>query len=126
MAFPIFLLCYTSIIVHGSLYQKYKYKNLIWKFDKSLAHILGLISIFLALKQKPLITKYLIIYWLCLIYILVIYYVYDLSNEKNKNWEIYHASIHIMGSIGMLALLFNIYETKNNKKINFKEIIKKF
>jgi hypothetical protein len=125
MAFPLYILCCTSIIYHGSFGRHFRYRKVVSFIDKVLAHILVLFSAYLALKQKPKITKYLIIYWICFLYIFYIYVIIKITHNSGNLWHKWHATIHIMASIGMLALLFNIYESKYNKKIKIKEIINK-
>ncbi len=124
-AIPLYVLCCTSILYHGSINRRHRLKKVISFIDKFLAHVLVLFSMYIALKQKPRITKYLIIYWVCFIYIVYIYIIAQLTFTTGNKWHKWHATIHIMASIGMLALLFNIYESKHNKKINFKELLTK-
>jgi hypothetical protein len=98
------MLCGLSTINHMHAYICYKGKDVVKSVDKALAHAVVLTSIHFA-TTTPINNMALWIFWICLAYMTIIYYVADLSRLPNRSWELWHASIHIAALIGEMALM---------------------
>lgn len=103
------ILCGLSTINHLNTYKQYTGKRTISKVDTILAHMVVGVSAYFALTAtiNPIAFW---IFWLCLTYMVVIFYILGTSKFPNKiefndrKWEPWHASIHIAAIIGETAL----------------------
>lgn len=95
----------TSILCHAKHDIEYEGKDVVTTTDKTIAHIIGAVSVYCALTHPRPRLLLMFTYWCCLTYIVYVYYVAKLSFLQHNEWIPWHASIHVVSSVGMLALL---------------------
>jgi hypothetical protein len=97
-----YIVCITSILNYMTGCNE---TTLLYKIDKVYAHFLVPMTMFCAIQTNYSIS--LMIYWFCLLFMVVCYKVFDLSNKKNPYSDIWHAvSVHMSGSIGTSFLIY--------------------
>lgn len=96
-----------SILNHAKYYEDFPGKMLIKNTDKLTAHTIAAVSIFIALthpRPQPLLM---FTFWCCLAWIGMVYYVLQKSDLPGYEWEPWHASVHVAGAVGQVALLMH-------------------
>ena len=95
----------TSILCHAKHDIHFPGKCLVHAVDKTIAHVICIASAICALTQPQPIILLMFVYWCCMTYIFYVYYIAKLSFLEHDKWIPWHASVHVVSSIGMLALL---------------------
>lgn len=93
-----------STLNHMYIYEDYSGKSIVKKIDTALAHGVVVMSVYIATTQNINFIS-LCIFWACLLYMTLIFYVTNLSQLPNRSWEPWHATLHIAAVIGESALL---------------------
>lgn len=73
--------------------------------DKLLVHVIVVYSVWLSLSAHHVAAASFSAFWLCLAYIVMVYYVAGLSHLPAGRWEAWHASLHVASCVGEIALL---------------------
>jgi hypothetical protein len=95
-----------SILHHAKFYEPvYVGKKIIAIVDKITAHSIAILTSYIAITHPEPDTYLMSIYWGSLVWVFLVFYVLQKSQLPGTLWEPWHASIHIMGAIGQLALL---------------------
>ena len=99
------MLLSTSLLHHGRKEQEYAEKRLIYWLDTLMAHTIALWSMYDAISMKiPLhVLQYIGLYWMCLSYVIMVFYVTRLSFSDGSHGERWHASTHVLSHTGMAA-----------------------
>ena len=124
---PLFtLMMGTSILYHamGGRYIPNSEVEAVYYCDKTLVHILGLTIFYSGLVRTTVLLKcnlidfaqescqqitwyqdlWLLVYWLAYSYVIWVYFIAKKSALAGDDWKPWHASIHIVASIGIIAL----------------------
>ena len=96
----------TSILNHAKYYEPFPGKHLVKLVDKVIAHTITIASMYLALTHPHPQPLPMMIFWGCLTWIVLIYYVYEKSHLPGVEWEPWHATVHIACVVGQVALLY--------------------
>lgn len=97
-----------SILNHAKFYESsYPGKYIVKTLDKVTAHSIAVATIHIAVTHPDPEPLLMILYWTCLSWILLVYYVFKKSYLPGTAWEPWHASVHIAGAVGQIALLSN-------------------
>jgi hypothetical protein len=103
-----------STILLGTSIWYHSIGNLtVMAFDKILTHIMGLgillHGVHLTFVSSIGVSRmhwYLYSYWTCYGYVFWVYYISKMSHLSGIKWKPWHASIHIIGSLGTVFLAF--------------------
>jgi hypothetical protein len=94
-----------SVLNHGKYYEQFAGKDLMILLDKIIVHVTVAVSVYVALTMERPQPLLMFIFWGCLTWIAMVYYVFKLSFLPGTEWEPWHATVHFGGSIGEIALL---------------------
>lgn len=100
---PLALLSFTSTLHHSKFFEEYPGKRIIIFIDRALCHYIVALSVLYALLsdiKKPYGYFYLFMYYLCLLYTSLTYYLY-LFHITDLN---VHLTIHVSSCLGMYFL----------------------
>ena len=95
----------TSILHHAKKHETYPGKQTVAVLDKVLVHTIAAVYTLKALEKtcgQGQWSWLVGVYWLCLGYIISVYYVWRLS--FGRHGEAWHASVHLASAVGVLAI----------------------
>lgn len=95
----------TSILHHAKYYEQFPGKMIVKTLDRILAHAVGLATMYVAVTHPNPQPILMIVYWSCLTWIIMLYHVSGKSHLPGYAWEPWHASVHVAGAMGQIALL---------------------
>ena len=98
----------TSILHHAKYFDEYPGKYGVYMVDKCLAHTIVVLTMYIAVSNFVALTYGQLMYWFGLCWITYVFYIAKYSHLPGKAWIPWHASIHIVASIGTVALLTDV------------------
>lgn len=97
------LLTCLSILHHAKYYGEYPGKEWVDDIDTKLVIVLTLYTIVLA-STTPF-SIYLLLYWVCLLYIYSAHYGFGYTYQEGKCGDLWHSSVHIVAIFGVVCLM---------------------
>jgi hypothetical protein len=110
VAFVFNILFGTSILHHAKYFDTYVGKRYIYLVDKFLAHAAVAATMYMSVAEFERVVVGHMIYVCGLLWITYVYYIAELSHLPGRQWIPWHASIHIVASIGTSALLAEVHK----------------
>jgi hypothetical protein len=99
----------TSIFVHATNYMhEVRGKRIFRVIDKLVLYIIISFSSYIALTRNTKLIICRFLYWAGLTYIAYVYHIAGYSHLPHRQWEPWHASVHVVGSISELMLLLSL------------------
>jgi hypothetical protein len=99
-----------SVLNHAKAYDTYIGVSIVKRVDTILAHMITFQSILFSIVNEinPLC---LMIFYICLGYIVCVYYLIGASHRPHGSWELWHASLHVSTIVGETCLLLGCPST---------------
>jgi len=104
----------TSLVFHALYkhdpYMSDTFHKALYVVDKGLTHAIGIMIIPPAIRYTVWCSScrsavYMAMFWLCYAYVFWVYYVNNTFLYMDDNdWKYWHASIHLVGSVGLVLL----------------------
>lgn len=107
MCLPFLILYGTSIVHHAKYKEDFPGKYCVYIVDKVIAHFLVASSMVMALIVEEVMILPMTIYWLGVGWLIYVYYIGKQSHLPGDDWIPWHATIHIVASIGIVCLLLH-------------------
>lgn len=98
----------TSLIHHSKCADEFCGKTLIAYSDRIIGHVTFVVMMYIVLRNKRW-NVFILMYWLCAVAVVAIYYGYGTSRKNTDEANAIHAIMHVLVVIGSVSMLCGTY-----------------